>query len=143
MAHNCQWFDDMADDSANDDTDEDEDDRTRWYENQDCNEIGEEAEEDNNDGVDNNANSLGGGGGDGSVITDRGNSTDCTSKGLGRIHPLYESIIADCIKNVFGIMTPKEWQLLLIQLIVLNTNAHKLQSLYIRRTGNGKSLPIQ
>ena len=70
-----------------------------WYASyQDCNEIDEEAEEDDNDREDNGISSDGDGGGDGSVITDHGIITDCTSEGLGRIHPPYVSIIADYIK---------------------------------------------
>ena len=68
----------MADAGADDDADEDKDERIRWYENQDCNEIGEEAEEDDNDGEDDGISSDDDSGGNGSVITDHGISTDAT-----------------------------------------------------------------
>ena len=78
-----------------------------------------------------------------SVITNHGVSTTCTSEVLGSIHPPYGSIIADCITNIIGITNPKDWQLLLIQSVLFNTNTNKLRALCIRRMGNGKSLPIQ
>ena len=146
MEHNFQWFDVMADEGAADDEDVHEDERIRWYESGDCNGgFLDEADEGINNKEDGNESSEGAQfvcDGD-SVITNHGVSTTCTSEGLGSIHQPYGSIITDCITNVFGITTPKDWQLLLIQSIVFNTNANKLRALCIRRTGDGKSLPIQ
>ena len=146
MEQPCEWFDDMADEGAADDEDE----RIRWYESVDCNggmlgeaEDGNESSEgaqfvDDNDSFEGAQFVCNGD----SVVTNHGVNTTCISECLGSIYPPYGSIITDCIANVFGITTPKDWQLLLIQSIVFNTNANKLGALFIRRTGDGKSLPI-
>ena len=39
---------------------------------------------------------------------DNGSTTDCTFEGLGSLQSHYGEIIADCIKNVFGISQPKD-----------------------------------
>ena len=39
---------------------------------------------------------------------------DTTTEGLGTIFAPYRKIIHDCIRSVFNINTPKEWQTLLI-----------------------------
>ena len=72
-----------------------------------------------------------------------GSTTEGTFEGLGSLHSRYGIIISDCIKNVFGINKPKDWQLLLIQAMVFANNANSIRAICIRCTGDGKSLPIQ
>ena len=69
-------------------------------------------------------------------------NTNSISYGLGNLHPPYGPIITNYITDVLHISTPKDWQLLLIQAVVFIKNSNKLRFLCIRRTGNGKILPI-
>ena len=138
MQPNRQWFHDMADDGGTDGDMDDED-----------GDVGDDGGGGgdgcvmipNNEGDDDGGNE--GDDGRGLCTDGQGVNTNSTSEGLGTIHPPYGCIITDCITNVFRISTPKDWQLLLIQAIVFNENSNKLRALCIRRTGDGKSLPIQ
>ena len=68
---------------------------------------------------------------------------DSTTEGLGTIFAPYRNIIYDCIRSVFNINTPKEWQTLLIQSLVFSDHATTDRIMCIRQTGDGKSLVIQ
>ena len=60
------------------------------------------------------------------TINPYGIPSDTISGGIGTIHAPYGSIVSDFTRTVFKIGTPKDWQLLLIQAIVLNKNVNKL-----------------
>ena len=59
---------------------------------------------------------------DAALTGDNYTTTDGTFEGLSSLKKQYNVIILDCIKTVFGISKPKEWQLLLIQAIVFAHN---------------------
>ena len=62
-------------------------------------------------------------------------------EGIPDLIPQYSNAIKQVMKDVFKIESPKEWQLRLVQAMVF-TKHKKLRIRCIRRTGDGKSLPI-
>ena len=68
---------------------------------------------------------------------------DITTKGLGIIFSSYRDIIHECIQSVLNVSTLKEWQTLLIQLLVFSDHASTDRVMCIRQTSDGKSLPVQ
>jgi len=128
----------MADDGAEDNEDDDKDERIIWYDSDGVEDEGEEGGDASDSDVHNEGGDREG------LCTDHTSiNMNSTSEGLGSLHPPYGSIIKNCITHVFHTSTPKNWQLLLIQAIVFNKNTNKLRALYIRRTADGKSFPIQ
>ena len=130
------FIESMADDGGDDDEDNEDDERIKWYEmGEDTDEGYSEHDDDSSEGEDSTNARL--------EIATPAISTNSTSEGLGSLHPPFAKIITNCINDVFNIPSPKDWQLLLIQAIVFNKNSNNLRALCIRRTGDGKSLPIQ
>ena len=69
--------------------------------------------------------------------------TDSLIEGFGSIFPPYREIIIECIQSVFKIDSPTDWQILLIQSLVFPYFDSPRRIMCIRKTGDGKSLPIQ
>ena len=69
--------------------------------------------------------------------------SDATIEGLQPIIVAYQSIIRECVQEVFGISNPKAWQVMLIQSLVFDKDSNMRRVMCIRQTGDGKSLPMQ
>ena len=64
--------------------------------------------------------------------------TDATVEGLQPIIPAYQSIIRECVQELFGISNPKAWQVILIQSLVFYKASNKRRVMCIRQTVYGK-----
>ena len=69
--------------------------------------------------------------------------TDATIEGFPPVVPEHQSIIRECLKEVFRIDNPKAWQVMLIHSLVFDKLSNERRVMCIRKTGDGKSLPMQ
>lgn len=69
--------------------------------------------------------------------------TDATIEGLPPVISDHQYIIQECLHDVFNINNPKVWQVMLIHSLVFDKTSNERRVMCIRKTGDGKSLPMQ
>ena len=68
---------------------------------------------------------------------------DAKIEGLPPVIPDHQSIIRECLHEVFRIDNHKAWQVMLIHSLVFDKAPNERRVMYIRKTGDGKSLHMQ